>query len=114
MALGFHRFVVPDSPGLTIKTQSTPSIAATTAGRVHGATIEEISRDNTTPTTTIRLLEFSEALLDSSLFDVPSGYQPGLPLLGGGFDLTKPDTLMDRVDNYWLALTSWVHRVSGF
>jgi hypothetical protein len=75
-----------------------------------GFPIEEVSQtssDGRTMTDRVELLEISEAGLDTSLFGVPRGYQPALPLLTGGFDLTKPDTLTNRLQNYWDDLRSW-------
>ena len=57
-------------------------------------------------TSRVTLIEFSEAVLDKSLFDVPSGYRPALPHLIGGFDMTKPDTLANRVVAYWEDVTT--------
>jgi hypothetical protein len=52
-------------------------------------------------TTTVKLIEFSEAVLDRSLFDAPAGYRPALPRLIGRFDMTKPDTVANRLAAYW-------------
>ena len=52
-------------------------------------------------TTRVELVEFSEAILDKSLFDVPAGYRPALPRLFGRFDMTKPDTVANRLAAYW-------------
>jgi hypothetical protein len=57
-------------------------------------------------TTTVKLIEFSEALLDKSLFDVPAGYRPALPRLIGRFDMTKPDTIANRLAAYWQDVTT--------
>ena len=66
------------------------------AGR-RGFPIEETTRrrGEHEPPITIRvtLIEFSEAVLDKSLFDVPTGYRPALTRLTGRFDMTKPDTV---------------------
>jgi hypothetical protein len=51
--------------------------------------------------TTVKLIEFSDAVLDRSLFDAPAGYRPALPRLIGGFDMTRPDTIANRVAAYW-------------
>jgi hypothetical protein len=56
------------------------------------------------------VLEFSEAPLDSSLFELPATYAPALRLPDGGRDLTKPDTFGNRVQVYWAALTATAHR----
>jgi hypothetical protein len=82
-----------------------------------GFPIEEVSQrtsDGRTMTARVELLEFSEAGLDTSLFGVPQGYQPALPLLAGGFDLTRPDTLTNRLQNYWSDLRSWAQYMFRF
>lgn len=70
-----------------------------------GFPIEQTRRDEGTHgapiTTRVTLIEFSEAALDTSLFDVPAGYRPALPRIFGGFDLTKPDTLANRLTAFW-------------
>jgi hypothetical protein len=79
-----------------------------------GFPIEENSRsssDDRQPTTRITLLDLSEAVLDPSRFTVPAGYRPALPRLGGGFDMTRPDTLTNRLQSYWEGLTSWAQYV---
>lgn len=58
---------------------------------------------------TTSLVEFSEAPLDPALFDVPHGYRPALPLRYGGFDLEKPDTVVNRVRHAVESAASWVH-----
>lgn len=55
------------------------------------------------------LVEFSEAPLDSGLFDVRSGYRAALPLGHGGFDLEKQDTVVNRVRHAVESAASWVH-----
>jgi hypothetical protein len=56
-------------------------------------------------TTTVKLIEFSEAVLDQSLFAVPAGYRPALPRLSGRSDMTTPDTLANRLAAYWQDVT---------
>jgi hypothetical protein len=79
------------------------------AGR-RGFAIEGTTRrrgQHESPTTTsVELIEFSEAVLDKSLFDVPAGYRPALPRLVGRFDMTKPDTVANRLAAYWQDLTT--------
>ena len=79
------------------------------AGR-RGFPIEETTRrrgEHEPPITTrVRLIEFSEAVLDKSLFDVPAGYRPALQRLIGRFDMTKPDTVANRVTGYWEDVTT--------
>jgi hypothetical protein len=77
-----------------------------------GFAIEETmrrTRGHETPITTrVMLIEFSEAVLDKSLFDVPAGYRPALPRLMGRFDMTKPDTIANRLAAYWDDMTTVV------
>jgi len=79
------------------------------AGR-RGFPIEETTRhrsEHEPPLTTrVTLIEFSEAALDTSLFDVPAGYRPALPRLIGRFDMTKPDTVANRLAAYWQDVTT--------
>jgi hypothetical protein len=78
-----------------------------------GYPVEETSRQTEAGRTTIskvELLEFSEAPLDASLFDVPTEYSPALRTAHGGFDMTKPDTLGNRLQSYWAELTTSVQR----
>jgi len=80
-----------------------------------GYPIEETTRTiqpGRTDVSKTELLEFSEAPLDSSLFELPATYAPALRLPGGGRDLTKPDTFGNRVQVYWAALTASVQRWS--
>ena len=56
----------------------------------------------------IELIDFSEAALDPRLFAVPPDYRPALPTPNGGFDLTKPDTILNRVELYCGLMASWV------
>jgi hypothetical protein len=58
----------------------------------------------------IELVEFSEAPLDSTLFAVPAGYSPALRTPHGGYDMTKPDTLANRVQVYWAELQLWTRQ----
>ena len=60
-----------------------------------------------TTTSKVDLIEFSDAPLDAALFTVPTGYRPALPNLCGGYDLTKPDTVMNRLHSYWDGLRAW-------
>lgn len=82
-----------------------------------GFPIEETSRtgdDDHYSTKRVTLIEFSEAHLDDSLFTVPTGYRTALPRLHGGFDMTKPDTLMNRLESYWDEVTLWAQGVLRF
>jgi hypothetical protein len=75
-----------------------------------GFPIEQTTRrrsEREPPTTSVvKLIEFSEAVLDKSLFDVPAGYRPALPRLIGRFDMTKPDTVANRLAAYWQDVTT--------
>jgi len=73
-----------------------------------GYAIEETTRFTQTGRTTVdrvELIELSEHPLDSSLFDIPRDYRPALPRLRGGYDITKPDTLANRLQEYWDEIT---------
>ena len=78
-----------------------------------GYAVEETSRRTEAGRTTIskvELIEFSEALLDASVFELPAGYSPALRTAHGSFDMTKPDTLGNRLQSYWAELTMSVQR----
>jgi hypothetical protein len=78
-----------------------------------GYAIEETSHKTEANLTTIsktELLEFSEAPLDTTLFELPAGYSPALRTARGGFDMTRPDTLSNRLQSYWADLTTSVQR----
>jgi len=75
-----------------------------------GYPIEESTRsqnERSTTTSKVELIEFSDAPLDAALFTVPSEYRPALQGLFGGFDLTKPDTVMNRLHSYWDGVRAW-------
>ena len=75
-----------------------------------GFPIEESDRTTdagTTMTARIALVEFSEAPLPDSLFTVPANYRSALPLPFGAYDMTKPDTIMNRLRSYWDGLSMW-------
>jgi hypothetical protein len=79
------------------------------AGR-RGFPIEETTRrrgEHERPiTTSVKLIEFSQAVLDKSIFDVPPGYRAALPRLIGRVDMTKPDTVANRLAAYWEDVTT--------
>ena len=78
-----------------------------------GYPIEETShqtQSGRTSITKVESLEFSEAPLDSSLFEIPADYTSALRLPGGGRDMTKPDTFGNRVRVYWAYLAGSVQR----
>jgi len=57
----------------------------------------------------LELLEFSNSPLDDALFQVPEGYSPALSTPHGGYDMTKPETLANRVRVYWAELSDWTN-----
>jgi hypothetical protein len=59
----------------------------------------------------LELLEFSEAPLDDALFKVPAGYSPALSTPHGGYDMTKPETLANRVQVRWAELKDWTRQL---
>jgi len=75
-----------------------------------GYPIEEITSrhdERSAMTSRVELIEFSDAPLDAALFTVPAGYRPALPILFGGYDLTKPDTVINRLHSYWDGVRAW-------
>jgi hypothetical protein len=58
----------------------------------------------------VELVEFSEAPLDGALFQVPKGYSPALSTPHGGYDMTRPETLGNRVQVYWAELKDWTRQ----
>jgi len=58
-------------------------------------------------TTKIELLEVSDGPLDDALFTVPEGYRPALPRAWGGYDYSKPDTFINRLESYGEAINYW-------
>jgi hypothetical protein len=52
-------------------------------------------------TATVELVEISNQPIDAAVFDIPKGFSPALPLGGGGFDITRPDTLVNRARLLW-------------
>lgn len=77
-----------------------------------GYPIEETTvttQAGSTTSTKTELLEISEAPVDPSLFELPSGYRRALQTGRGGTDLTKPDTIYNRVYHRLRRLTSRMH-----
>jgi hypothetical protein len=75
-----------------------------------GYAVEENTRRTEAGRTTIskvELLEFSEAPLDASLFELPADYRPALRTARGGFDMTRPDTFGNRLQSYWAGVQKW-------
>ncbi len=56
----------------------------------------------------VELLEISEAPLNPSIFELPAGYTKALQTENGGVDMTKPDTVSNRAQYYWMRFTFWV------
>jgi hypothetical protein len=63
--------------------------------------------------TRLELIEISEAPVDPALFTVPSGYRAALPNPYGGHDLSKPDTIENRVASYQRVIADWVDYLLG-
>jgi hypothetical protein len=40
-----------------------------------------------------------------SLFEIPHDYRPALPLVRGGYDMTTPDSVANRLRGYWGEIT---------
>jgi hypothetical protein len=77
----------------------------------HGFAIEETYRsipDNPLFETRLELLDFSEAPLDDALFAIPRDYVPALPLPHGGYDMSREDTVVNRLKTYWNVGVDWV------
>jgi hypothetical protein len=77
-----------------------------------GFPIEETDRqtegDRRSTVRHLELVDFSERPLDTALFELPSDYRPALPRVHGGRDLTKPDTVTNRLQSYWDELALWI------
>ncbi len=83
-----------------------------------GYPLEEISRrteEGRTTVSKVELLEFSQARLADSLFDLPAGYVPALRTPNGGQHMTKPDSFGNRLEAYWEYWTRsagrWFHSI---
>lgn len=76
-----------------------------------GYPIEEsrvVTQAGNTTTSKTELLEISEAPLDPSLFELPAGYRRALRTARGGSDLTKPETVSNRVHRHLRDFTDQV------
>ena len=51
-----------------------------------------------TVTSTQELIEVTDQVLDTALFNIPPGYRPALARSRGGPDMSKPDTLTNRAE----------------
>jgi hypothetical protein len=60
----------------------------------------------------VELIELSEHPLDVSLFEIPRDYRPALPLVRGGYDMTTPDTVANRLRGYWGEITLVARTIS--
>jgi hypothetical protein len=89
---------VPDRVNVEVRGSGRRGFTIEGTSRTHG-------RGQAAMMTTVTLIELSHAVLDKSLFDVPAGYRPALPRLIGGFDMTRPDTIANRVAVYWQDVT---------
>ena len=76
-------------------------------------TMTQFSQSGATRVDEITLIAFSEDPLDSSLFEVPGDYRPALPLIGGGFDIDRPDTIPNRLHLYSEQLAAMVRSWTG-
>jgi hypothetical protein len=57
------------------------------------------------------LLEFSEAPLAPALFEIPEGYTPALRVpFYGHYDLSRPDTLLNRASALWSFAANWARQ----
>jgi len=65
------------------------------------AETNRVTQSGTTEVDSVKLIELSERPLDSSMFDISPDYRPALPLLRGGYDMTKRDTVANRLQAYW-------------
>jgi len=69
-----------------------------------------VTRDDWSAARTTTLTEFVEAPLDDEVFAVPRDYRRALWLPDGMVDPTRPDTLRNRVEAYWMWLRLWVRQ----
>lgn len=70
----------------------------------HGYALEQTTlhtEDGHVTEDKIELLQISEAPVDPTIFQIPPGYSPALRNLHGGYDMTKPDTLANRLAQLW-------------
>jgi hypothetical protein len=62
----------------------------------------------------IELVGISESPLDEALFTVPPDYRPALPHPYGGYDLTKPDTLLNRLQAFREVAADWANYIRRY
>jgi hypothetical protein len=70
----------------------------------------EAGRTNVSKT---ELLEFDESPIDAALFDRPPDYSLARRTPHGGYDMTQPDTLTNRLQVYWSELTGPLRGLLG-
>lgn len=79
-----------------------------------GLAVEEEDRTSTAAGITSNqtsLVGFSETPLNTAQFEVPKDYKPALPFFSGGYDLTKPDTLLNRLSSAWDGIVDWAAKL---
>ena len=96
--------VVPAPPHVTLRGRARPGIALIETDRSTGP-------DGSTWEQKTELVEISSAPLDAALFDVPAGYRAALPYWSGGFDLSRPDTVGNRLALLWEGLRAYAYRI---
>jgi hypothetical protein len=69
------------------------------------------TEDGKSFSTKIELVQLSENPLNPELFQLPSGYRPALHNLWGGYDMTKPDTFGNRLEQYWIEAKMTMQRL---
>jgi len=102
LILGGMSGVVPAPPHVTVRGHVRAGVALMETDRVTGP---GWSREQTT-----ELVEISSAPLDAALFDVPADYRAALPYSSGGFDLSRPDTVGNRLALLWEGLRGFASR----
>lgn len=85
--------VVSAPPHVTVRGRAKAGVALIETDRATGP---EGKWEQTT-----ELVEISTARLDAALFEVPPDYRAALPLSTGGFDLSRPDTVGNRLSLLW-------------
>src|SRR4029078_1830702 len=59
---------------------------------------------------TTELVEISSAPLDAALFEAPAGHRAAPPYGSGGFDLSRPATVGNRIAVLWEGLRGFASR----
>ena len=94
--------VVPPPPHVTVRGRAKAGIALIETDRTSGP---EGTWNQAT-----ELVEISTAPLDAALFDVPADYRAALPFWSGGFDLSRPDTVGNRLSLLWEGMREFAAR----